>query len=95
MSKVLCVLYDDPVDGYPRAYARDAVPVIATYPDGQTTPNPDEIDFTPGELLGSVSGELVEVSSGLEADDVVVTRGAFVLRDGDRVHVVAGAEEGA
>jgi formate dehydrogenase len=58
MAKVLCVLYDDPVDGYPRAYARDAVPVIAKYHDGQTTPTPDEIDFTPGELLGSVSGEL-------------------------------------
>ena len=22
MAKVLCVLYDDPVDGYPRSYAR-------------------------------------------------------------------------
>ena len=26
MAKVLCVLYDDPVDGYPPAYARDGVP---------------------------------------------------------------------
>src|SRR5215468_8425963 len=43
MSKVLCVLYPDPVDGYP---------------DGQTLPTPQRIDFTPGTLLGSVSGEL-------------------------------------
>lgn len=58
MAKVLCVLYDDPVDGYPPAYARDEVPQIESYPDGQTAPTPEAIDFTPGELLGSVSGEL-------------------------------------
>ncbi len=58
MAKVLCVLYDDPVDGYPPSYARDDVPQIARYHDGQTTPSPQSIDFTPGELLGSVSGEL-------------------------------------
>jgi formate dehydrogenase len=58
MAKVLCVLYDDPVDGYPPAYARDGVPAIERYPDGQTTPTPSAIDFTPGELVGSVSGEL-------------------------------------
>jgi formate dehydrogenase len=58
MAKVLCVLYDDPVDGYPTEYARDGVPEIDSYPDGQTAPTPAAIDFTPGELLGSVSGEL-------------------------------------
>jgi formate dehydrogenase len=58
MAKVLCVLYDDPVDGYPPAYARDDIPRIGRYPDGQTTPTPAAIDFTPGALLGSVSGEL-------------------------------------
>jgi formate dehydrogenase len=58
MAKVLCVLYDDPAGGYPPAYARDSVPQIASYHDGQTTPSPQSIDFTPGELLGSVSGEL-------------------------------------
>ena len=58
MATVLCVLYDDPVDGYPPSYARDEVPTIERYFDGQTTPTPDAIDFTPGELLGSVSGEL-------------------------------------
>lgn len=58
MAKVLCVLYDDPVDGYPQSYARDGVPKIERYHDGQSTPTPQAIDFTPGELLGSVSGEL-------------------------------------
>jgi formate dehydrogenase len=58
VAKVLCVLYDDPVDGYPRSYARDAIPRIERYYAGQTTPSPERIDFEPGELLGSVSGEL-------------------------------------
>ena len=58
MATILCVLYDDPVDGYPPAYARDDVPAIESYFDGQTTPTPAAIDFTPGELLGCVSGEL-------------------------------------
>ena len=58
MANVLCVLYDDPVVGYPPAYARDQIPKIERYYDGQTTPTPEQIDFTPGELLGSVSGEL-------------------------------------
>jgi formate dehydrogenase len=58
MANVLCVLYDDPVDGYPPRYARDEIPVIERYYDGQTTPTPEAIDFKPGELLGSVSGEL-------------------------------------
>jgi len=56
--KILCVLYDDPVGGYPPKYARDDIPNIAGYDDGQTSPTPDAIDFQPGELLGSVSGEL-------------------------------------
>jgi len=58
MAKVLCVLYDDPVDGYPTSYARDAIPTIERYHNGQSAPSPERIDFTPGELLGSVSGEL-------------------------------------
>ena len=58
MAKIVLVLYDDPVDGYPKSYARDDIPKITKYPDGQTTPTPSAIDFKPGELLGSVSGEL-------------------------------------
>jgi len=58
MSKILCVLYDDPVDGYPPEYARDSIPQINSYQGGMSTPTPDAIDFQPGELLGCVSGEL-------------------------------------
>lgn len=58
MAKVLCVLYPDPLGGMPTAYPRDGLPEVTRYPDGQTVPNPSGIDFTPGELLGSVSGEL-------------------------------------
>ncbi|HEV3478508.1 MAG TPA: hypothetical protein VG144_03570, partial [Gaiellaceae bacterium] len=58
MANVLCVLYDDPVDGYPPSYARDDIPKIERYPDGQTAPTPERIDFAPGELLGCVSGGL-------------------------------------
>ena len=38
VAKVLCVLYDDPVDGYPPAYARDGVPEIAGYHGGADDP---------------------------------------------------------
>jgi formate dehydrogenase len=58
VATVLCVLYDDPVGGYPPKYARDAIPEIEHYPGGQTTPTPERLEFTPGELLGSVSGAL-------------------------------------
>ncbi|MEU3187856.1 NAD-dependent formate dehydrogenase [Streptomyces sp. NPDC006923] len=58
MSKIVCVLYDDPVDGYPPAYARNSIPEIERYPGGQTVPTPHDIDFVPGHLLGCVSGEL-------------------------------------
>lgn len=58
MAKVVCVLYDDPVGGMPKSYARDDLPKIDHYPGGQTLPTPKGIDFVPGALLGSVSGEL-------------------------------------
>src|SRR5204863_3719499 len=58
MAKILCVLYDDPVTGNPREMIRDDIPQLSRYPDGQTLPTPSKIDFIPGQLLGSVSGEL-------------------------------------
>ena len=58
MAKVVCVLFDDPIDGYPPVYSRDGVPKIDHYPGGQTVPTPKAIDFQPGQLLGCVSGEL-------------------------------------
>jgi formate dehydrogenase len=35
-----------------------AFPGVENYPGGQTAPTPKHIDFKPGELLGSVTGEL-------------------------------------
>ncbi len=72
--KILCVLYDDPVTGYPKTYARDDLPALPGYPGGQTLPTPSSVDFTPGHLLGSVSGEL-GLRSFLEAagHELVVT----------------------
>jgi formate dehydrogenase len=58
MAKCVMVLYPDPVDEYPPKYARDSIPTINSYPDGSTVPTPSKIDFTPGELLGCVSGAL-------------------------------------
>lgn len=58
MAKILCVLYDDPVTGYPDKQIRDDIPRLKGYPGGQTLPTPSAIDFTPGQLLGSVSGGL-------------------------------------
>lgn len=58
MAKILCVLYEDPVTGYPKTLIRDGIPELPGYPGGQTLPTPSKIDFTPGQLLGSVSGEL-------------------------------------
>jgi formate dehydrogenase len=94
MAKILLVLYPDPADGYPPEYARDEIPAITGYPGGQTTPTPEAIDFTPGQLLGSVSGELglrrfledrghtLVVTSDKEGPDSVLDR---ELRDADVV----------
>jgi hypothetical protein len=69
MARVLCVLYPDPTTGYPPKYARDDIPVLKAYPNGQTPPSPRAaLGFKPGELVGCVSGEL-----GLH----VKPRGAF------------------
>ena len=56
--KILCVLYDDPKNGMPKAYPLSDLPKLEKYPDGMTLPSPIGRDFTPGELLGCVSGEL-------------------------------------
>merc|ERR1711959_491527 len=68
--KVLAALYADPKQGYPPKYARDSIPFVPDYPEvgtdgvgkrSQTAPYDGDfskVDFTPGELLGCVSGEL-------------------------------------
>jgi formate dehydrogenase len=37
----LSVLGPDPVSGYPASDARDDIPKITSYPDGQSVPTPD------------------------------------------------------
>ena len=56
--KILCVLYDDPKGGMPQSYPLSDLPKLERYPDGMSLPTPNGRDFTPGELLGCVSGEL-------------------------------------
>ena len=56
--KILCVLYDDPKGGMPKSYPLSDLPKLEKYPDGMTLPSPKGRDFTPGELLGCVSGGL-------------------------------------
>ena len=56
--KVLCILYDDPKGGMPKSYPLSNLPKIDKYPDGMTLPSPKGRDYTPGQLLGCVSGEL-------------------------------------
>jgi formate dehydrogenase len=58
MAKIVCILYPDPVDGYPPKYLRDSIPTLKQYPGGQSLPTPEALDFTPGELVGCVSGKL-------------------------------------
>jgi formate dehydrogenase len=50
MATILCVLYPDPVTGFPPEYARDEIPEIGHYHDGQITPTPKAIDFTPDHV---------------------------------------------
>jgi len=56
--KILCILYDDPKGGMPKNYPLSSLPKLEKYPDGMSLPSPKGRDFTPGQLLGCVSGEL-------------------------------------
>jgi formate dehydrogenase len=58
MAKIICVLYEDPITGYPATYPRNDIPKLEHYPDGMPLPTPKQIDFKPGQLLGSITGEL-------------------------------------
>ena len=60
------MLYEDPTEGHPLVYARDGIPRVELYPDGQTIPSPAAVDFRSGELLGDVTGAL-GLKSFLEA----------------------------
>lgn len=76
-QKIVCVLYDDPIEGHPTSYARPSIPTLSQYPDGQSMPSPQGIDFTPGELLGSISG-------GLGLSDFLQARGHSLIITSDK-----------
>ncbi len=52
MAKVLCVLYDDPVDGYPHAYARDGIPQSSATPTARALPTPEGHRLHAGRAAG-------------------------------------------
>ena len=72
MANILCVLYDDPIDGYPPSYARDEIPEIERYHDGQGTPTPGGVGFTPGVANAAtglrISSESYETVGGWVLD---------------------------
>ena len=51
-QKILCVLYDDPLTGFPPDYARANIPSIDQYPDGQSMPTPDSLGFYARRVVG-------------------------------------------
>jgi formate dehydrogenase len=83
VAKVLCVLYDDPAAGHPVEYARDNIPRIQLYPDGQTMPSPSSVDFTSGELLGDRTG-------GLGLRSFLAARGHTLVHTSDHEAADAG-----
>ena len=48
MAKIICVLYDDPVDGYPKSYARADLPKIDHYPGRPDAADADGDRFQTG-----------------------------------------------
>jgi formate dehydrogenase len=59
MSKVICLLYPDPVDGYPKSYVRDDLPKLTHYPGGQTLPTPKKSTSVPAcrIVVGKVASD--------------------------------------
>ena len=63
MAKVIAVLYPDPVDGYPKKYARDDIPKITKYPDGQTAPTRARLTSSLGSFSAASPANSVFASS--------------------------------
>jgi formate dehydrogenase len=54
MAKIPCVLFLAPITGYPPAHARDDIPIIMAWPNGQSVPSPRGAPgFGPGEPVGN------------------------------------------
>lgn len=61
MAKIVCVLYPDPVDGYPTSYAREGLPGLERYPDGQTLPRLRQLTSHPVSCWVACPANLVYV----------------------------------
>ena len=68
MSKVVCVLYDDPVKGYPKKYARDDLPKLTHYPGGQSLPTPQGITSGRARCSAAFPASSACASSSSRAD---------------------------
>ena len=64
-----------PLTDIRKSYARDGIPKVERYPGGQTAPTPKQIDFKPGELLGSRLGRprTAQIPGGVWVTRFVVT----------------------
>ena len=67
MAKVLCVLYDDPVDGYPKSYPRDGLPVLDELPGRPDAPDARGDRLHPGRTARQRLGRAraAEIPGGL------------------------------
>ena len=58
MAKVVCVLYDDPVDGYPKSYAREIFPRSIIIPTARLCRRPKRSISSPGHCSAAYPANL-------------------------------------
>jgi hypothetical protein len=51
MTKIVCVLHDDPIDGSPKSDLRDDLPRFDHHPGGQTVPTPGSESAAGGKSI--------------------------------------------
>ena len=56
MAKIVCVLYSDPVGGYPPKYFPDSMPSLQRYPDDESLPTLGALDLAGTGALSYAAG---------------------------------------